>query len=169
MKIATILRRALAVVTISAVVTIAAFASFASAADNGSSEGGSAFVDGLAIYLGVLPSDIIAKGYGKNTPEYKMEQNAPRGAHFHHVLVAIYDQKTGERVTNADVTATVREVGSVEYTKKMEPFDVAGAMTYCNYFNMPTLGWYRIELTINRPGLAAPIKATLQYDHVVGN
>ncbi len=132
-------------------------------------QGHAIVADGIAIYLGVIPSAMIARGYAMSAPEHMMHGGPPpKGVHYHHVMVALYDNSTGKRITDAKVTATVRPLGLGGTTKAMAPFMLAGAMTYCNYFDMPENGVYRIDLQIERPG-KAPVKAELQYTHVAGN
>ncbi len=68
-----------------ALATIAGLAAIprqAFAQQDEASEGHGTVADGIAIYLGVLPSDIIAKDYGKNTPEYEMHEGPPRRNSF---------------------------------------------------------------------------------------
>ena len=135
---------------------------------NGASPGYQTTVDGVVIYLGVIPSDIIAKDYGKGTPEYGMHGGPPADVHFHHLIVALYDAKTDDRIADAEVTATVQPVGMSGTTKKLAPFMVGNAMTYCNYFGLPSYGRYRIDLDIQRPGAPA-LEARLAFDHTRGN
>ena len=122
-------------------------------------------VDGLRIFLGVIPSQIIAQDFAKGTPEYKMHGAPPAGTHFHHVMIAIFDAKTGERIVNADVTATVTPLGVSSETKKLTSFTVGGALTYCNYFDMAFYGPYRIDLEIRRPETPGVVKVQLNYRH----
>lgn len=121
--------------------------------------------DGLHIYLGVIPSQIISRDFAQGTAEFKMHGAPPRGAHYHHVMIAIFDAKTDERILNADVTATVTPLGVSSETKKLTPFTVGGALTYCNYFDMPFYGPYRIDLEIRRPGVGGVTKVQLKYRH----
>jgi hypothetical protein len=40
---------------------------------------------------------------------------------------------------------------------------IAGAQTYGNYFDMVPGGSYRIDVSIRRPGLDDPIRATFRW------
>ncbi len=84
-------------------------------------------------------------------------------------MVALYDAETAVRITDAEVTATVRPVGLSGTTKKLEPFMVSDAMTYCNYFNMPVYGEYRIKIEIRHAGVPGVTKAELKFDHTSYN
>lgn len=150
-------------------ISLAGLSGTGMAAGNESSQEHGTVVDGMRIFLGVIPSELIAKDYASSTPESEMHGGPPKGKHFHHVMVALYEEKNWERITDAKVTATVLPLGMSGVTKKMTPFDVAGAMTYCNYFDMPIYGQYRIDLKIARPGAEQPVKVQLVYNHAAGN
>lgn len=44
---------------------------------------------------------------------------------------------------------------------------IAGGTAYGNYFNMPGIGPYRIDLEIRRPGTQQLIEAGFEYHHAV--
>lgn len=124
-------------------------------------------VDGITIYLGVTTAAAIAKNYPPGSPERTMHGGIPVGGDWHHILIAIFDAKTGKRITDAEVTATVREVGLSGMTRTLEKVNVAGYTTYCNYFEMEHGPLYRIDLSIRLPGRPGPIKTEFDYGHVV--
>jgi hypothetical protein len=59
----------------------------------------------LDVYYGFVPAEVV-----KKQPDAAMHKARVR-AGFRHLVVAVYDQKTGERVSNATVTATVTPLG----------------------------------------------------------
>ena len=61
-------------------------------------------VDGLTVYLGVVPAEII-KGPGLHSLEQPMHGRIPRGPHEYHVIAALFDAASGARVSDATVTA----------------------------------------------------------------
>jgi hypothetical protein len=132
----------------------------AMAADRGPSK----VVNGIAIYLGVLPSEMI-QGHPKGHPEAEMHGGIPAGEHRYHILVALFDSSSGRRITDAEVTARVSELGLAGPQKKLEPMVIAGTITYGNYFNLPGWGPYRIRLQIRRPGVSRVIETELEYQH----
>lgn len=119
-------------------------------------------VDGYAIYLGVIPA-AIAQGHPPEHPERKMHGGVPRGRNHHHVMVAVFDAATGARIEDAVVTAAVGEPGLAPVRKRLEPMQIAGAMSYGNYFALSPPGPYRIEVHMVRPGAAGPIVTTFTY------
>lgn len=122
-------------------------------------------VDGIAIYWGVLPAEII-RGHVQEHPKSAMHGGVPPGEGYHHVIIALYDSQSRDRITDAEVTAKVEEVGHLAPSgKQLEPMTVAGTVTYANYFKMPVKGPYRISLQIRRPGSPRVIEAQFEYRH----
>jgi hypothetical protein len=120
--------------------------------------------DGMGIYLGVMPTDLIADHPLEHT-EGAMHGRVPLGEHHHHVLVALFEIKTGERITDAEVKANVREVGLAGQVKKLEPMTIAGALTYGNYLELRYRARYLISIHVLRPGSPRVIETKFEYDH----
>jgi hypothetical protein len=119
---------------------------------------------GLAVYLGVMPAELII-GHAKGHAEAEMHGGAPAGPHVHHVMVAIFDDASGRRVTDAVVTARVAGVGLAGSVETLEPMTIADALTYGAYFKLPGRHCYRIRIEIARPGATQPVKVEFDYDH----
>lgn len=123
-------------------------------------------VDGVAVYLGVVPAEIV-QGHPKEHTEAQMHGGPPDMRGRYHVMVALFEQATGERITDAQLTATVGALGLAGAEKKLERMIVAGATTYGNYFAMPNPGPYRIDISIRQPGKARDIQVVFDYNHPV--
>lgn len=122
-------------------------------------------VHGVAIYLGVLPAEMIL-GHPKSHSEAEMHGGVPAGQHQQHVVVALFDAATGKRIGGAKVSARVHEINLAGTQKKLEPMLIAGTVSYGNYFNMPaTNNPYRINVRIELPGVADVIEAQFDYQH----
>ena len=119
---------------------------------------------GVEAYVGVVPAE-ITKGHEPTQPEGPMHGGVPRGGHQYHLVAAVFDAKTGERITDATVTAQVSGVGLEGSMKSLEPMSIAGTITYGGYFDLPGPDLYTIGLTIKRPGAALPITLKFTYDH----
>lgn len=121
-------------------------------------------VEGLGIYLGVVPAAIV-RGHAPEHPgETAMHGGVPTGPHDFHVIVAIFDE-AGNRVENAEVTAMVSGLGHVGATTvALEPMTVANTVTYGNFVTLPAGNRYDIVLTIRIPGRSVA-KATFTYEH----
>ncbi|MDQ9172202.1 hypothetical protein Q8A64_17460 [Oxalobacteraceae bacterium R-40] len=67
----------------------------------------------------------------------------------HHLVVALYDAKTSQRINDAAVTATITPLGLTPESKTLELMKVDDAISYENYFNMPAGDTpYRIDLSV---------------------
>ena len=119
--------------------------------------------DGLAIYLGVLPAAMI-QGH-QTHPEERMHGGVPGGRHAYHVVAAVFDAVTGDRIENAVVQARVLPRGLPAETRALEPMEIAGTVTYGNYFTMGGNDPYRIEISITPSGTATPVAVTFSYQH----
>lgn len=142
----------------------AAFAFFpvlpaAARMDNGSIES-----DGFAFYYAIIPAEMI-RGHSKGHPESVMHGGVPNRPHVHHVMVAIFDAKTFNRVVDAKVTASIGEVGLAGMKKELEPFVVDGALTYGNYFDLRPSSEYLARISAVVPGRKNPVQAEFQFKH----
>ena len=120
--------------------------------------------DGIAVYYAVLPAEII-RGHPKQHPEAAMHGGVPGGPHVHHLLLGLFEAKSLERIVDAEVTATVGEVGLAGQQRKLEPFTVAGALTYGNYFDMLPRTDYRVTAEIRRPGSKEAMRVEFDFKH----
>src|SRR3990172_12939474 len=85
--------------------------------------------DGIAVYLGVLPAEMI-QGHGKAHAESGMHGGPRAGEHVYHVMVALFESDTGERIGDAEVRARVSELGLAGSEMPLEPMSIAGTVTY---------------------------------------
>ncbi|MFV1993077.1 MAG: hypothetical protein ACC635_04165 [Acidiferrobacterales bacterium] len=124
-------------------------------------------VNGVAVYLGVMPAQVI-EGRHQTRSETKMhKKKALKKEHRDHVVVALFDNATGKRIENAKVKASVMEFGLGTKKKKLDPMKIAGTITYGSYFDMPSKDIYHIEIEIRRPGIKGVIKAKFTHKHFV--
>jgi hypothetical protein len=78
-------------------------------------------VDGVAIYLGVIPAELI-EGHPKAHPESGLHGGAPPVTEErYHIVIALFDAKTGARITNAKVTASLSSFGFPVGKKRSSP------------------------------------------------
>ena len=117
-------------------------------------------VDGVAVYFGMMPAELV-RGHPPEHPEGQMHGGTPVGEN--HIMVALFEDKTGKRITSAEVTATITGPGNFIAEKKLEPMIIAGAATFGNYFTMPGPGPYRIAVRIRTPGIGHDIEATFTW------
>ncbi len=99
-----------------------------------------------------------------------MHGGVPEAPHVHHVMVALFDAATGQRVTDATVYARVlrpKSPSSGPRKKRLEPMYVAGTTTYGDYFVFGATGTYNIEVNVDLPRLP-DIKTVFTYEHTAG-
>lgn len=115
-------------------------------------------VDGMRIYLGVMPSQIVAAG------AMDEHHRPPPGRGYHHVVVALFDEKTGERLTDCELLARVENLGrTVVENKPLEAMLINRLVSFGNFFSMPGADPYRIHLEIRRRHTVS--RATFNYRH----
>jgi len=119
---------------------------------------------GIAVYYAVVPAEMI-RGHSKQHPEATMHGGVPDGPHVHHVMVALFDASSFGRIVNAEVMATVEEVGLAGQQKQLEPFTVADALTYGNYFDMRPRTDYQIRVGIKLPGSQKSAEVLFGFRH----
>lgn len=119
-------------------------------------------VDGVSIYVGVLPAAILL-GHPKERHEREMHGGVPAGANRYHVVVALFDAASGKRVTDAQVKIGGASIGMAASRMKAEPMLVNSLVTYGNYVSLPGQGPYRIQIEIRRPGVSKPIEVEFDY------
>jgi hypothetical protein len=80
-------------------------------------------------------------------------------------MMVIFDSATGARVSDATVIAQVSGVGLAGSKRNLEPVEVAGAMTYGNFFDLPSRDIYTVRLEVRRKRSEAPVTFEFTYDH----
>ena len=99
-------------------------------------------VNGLSVYLGVIPAQI--------TQEYPGMHGGDAGKeHRYHVLVALFDRKSGKRITDARVKAAVFPLGLERSPEELESMRNE-PLSYGNYFTLHKPELYRIRVEIRR-------------------
>lgn len=119
-------------------------------------------VDGLSIYVGVLPAEMLL-GHSKGHEEREMHGGVPAGANRYHVVVALFDATSGKRITDAQVKIGGASIGIAAARKKAEPMLVNNQVTYGNYVTLPGQGPYKIQIEIRRTGTSKLIEVEFDY------
>lgn len=118
--------------------------------------------DGLTINLGVTTSASLSKNPGHYDPA--MHESFFSGKGPHHLVVALVDAQTGQRIEHAKVSATDQSLGLAPVRKTLQPMTVHGMVSYGNFFdlsasNLPAT----ITVSVRRDGRGAPVSAAFQY------
>lgn len=121
--------------------------------------------DGLMIYYGVLPANLVAPG-DLTVADTHMTPGGARDAGTHHLVIAVFDEATGKRLANATVRARVQPLGGATQEKTLEPMQIAGTVTFGNFFRMDADMPYVIHLRIHRADSASPeVEVSVPYRH----
>ncbi len=121
-------------------------------------------VDGVSIYLGIVPAEIV-RGHPRGHPESEMHGGPQAGEHVFHLIIALFDEQTDKRISDARVSASVSEINHPGSQRTLEPMLIAGTIAYGNYFDLPGSGPYRIVVQIRRPGQPGVIEAEFLFKH----
>jgi hypothetical protein len=119
-------------------------------------------VNGVTFYLGVMPAEIV-RGHPKEHPESTMHGSPPKGSGSQHIVVALFDAKTGQRITDAKVSGRVAQLGLAADHKDLDPMQIAGSISYGNFYAMPNGGIYKIRVIATRKGESRQIEAEFEY------
>lgn len=135
---------------------LAGIAATVHAADSGDRQ----VVDGVAIYFGVLPAELV-HGHPREHPESEMHGGVAAGES--HLLVGLFDAKSGQRIGGAEIRARVTADPDIEVRKPLEAMLIGGSLSYGNYFLLKGAGPFRIELRIRRPGAPDEIRTVFTW------
>lgn len=121
-------------------------------------------VQGMAFYLGIVPSELV-RGAPSGHGERAMHGGTPARPGQYHVMVAVFDAVTGERVTDASIEARVEVPGAHGREMALEPMLVVDDLTYGNFFALPAKGPFAVVLRVSRPGLTRPVVVRFERAH----
>jgi FtsP/CotA-like multicopper oxidase with cupredoxin domain len=85
--------------------------------------------------MGLLPAEMV-RGHPKQQPEVSMHGGVAGGSSEYHLVIALFDAKTRERITKAEIRAVVSEIGLAGEETTLEPMEIAEAITFGNYVRM---------------------------------
>lgn len=120
-------------------------------------------VGDYTVFLGVVPAERIAK-----TPDLVPRGHPVKhGANQYHVELAVVDRRTGQRIEDAVVRVTATALGLNARRVTLHRMEMAGTVTYCNYFRLQPGDFYRFDLAISRAAWATPLEVSLDYGQVV--
>ena len=128
-------------------------------------DNGYQMVDGLAIYLGIVPASVV-RGHPSSHAERTMHGGAGTRPHQQHIIVAVFDAKTGKRIENADIDATIAGLGHVGHQRvKLEPMTIANTITYGAFVNLGGNDRYEIAVDIIVRDRSRSVSAKFTIEH----
>jgi len=123
--------------------------------------------NGVAIYIGLMPAQIV-QGHPVDHEESAMHGGVPGGSSPVHLVVTLFDNVTGQRITDAFVEAEVVELAFTPQRKNLEMMHIAETVSYGNYFSLKSEGVYRVHLKIRLPDREKTVEATFIHGHKPG-
>lgn len=125
-------------------------------------------VDGLTVYLGVVPA-AVTRAHPQGHAERTMHGGIARsGIHDVHLLVAVFSKATGERLRNVTVTARIHGTNRNRWTVPLKPMTVNGELTYGGYTSIGLEDDVMISVDIKRASRTArtsTVTAQFEYTH----
>jgi hypothetical protein len=116
----------------------------------------------VTVHLGVTPlATAVEREASKPSDVTHDLMRFGRGTQ--HVVVALFDTRSHERITDAQVTATITEVGLNAEEKTLKPMTSGNVISYGNNFTMERGGHYTIKIVVRRPGGHAPVNTSFDY------
>lgn len=118
----------------------------------------------LTVYVGTLPAPLMRKHPSEHV-ERTMHGGPPVGSNEYHLVVAIFDTASGTRISDADVSATVSDLGHVSANQlKLEPMTINNAVTYGGFVALPARERATISIQVRRSGEPSPVQAEFLYE-----
>ena len=123
-------------------------------------------VGGITIYLGVVRAALVRDHPTRMGDAGALHGGTIEGPNSHHVVVALFDASTGNRISDARVTAGAGD-SSYDHApdRELEPMLDNGVVSYGGFFLMQGHDPYRIHLEIRRARATRPIQAQFVYEH----
>ena len=118
-------------------------------------------IDGMDIYMGITHANLP----GTDLSAQKMAMNYGLKGKKHHITVALFDDKTGQRITDAKVIAVIGEMGLSSNRKKLRQEKFGEAVSYGRDFYLSKEGPYWIDLKIKRNGVKQATLTRFEWNH----
>lgn len=106
--------------------------------------------DGLILYWGLVPAAVVEEKHALNDMH---GGPPPGGGETHHLVVAVYDAKSGQRIDDAVVRARLSETGIVDPAPRyLVPMKINDQMSYGQLFGTAKDGPYRFRIWVQARG-----------------
>lgn len=117
-------------------------------------------IDGLSIYLGVLPIQMVKS----EADELQLPAKVYSEKQRYYVLFAMFDQDSGKRIDNASVRVRVQALGGLDFSEKaLKPIHVEKLVSFGNYFRMADPDLYRINFWVTPSGEHKTVSGSFAY------
>ena len=103
---------------------------------------------GLSVNIGLIPAPVIQ---GRPGDPMAPMPGGPVSSYKFHLVVAVFDAATRERITDASVKARVSEIGLAGSEILLEKMQGTDPVSYGGLVGFPSNGRYVIAVEIKRP------------------
>ena len=112
--------------------------------------------DGVTMYWGLVPAAVVSDKHALNQLHGGVPQD---GGQVHHLVVALFDSKTGTRIDSAVVRAQLSETGVIDAPAKyLPPMAIDGRMSFGQFFSVVKEGPYRFRIFVKLADRAREIE-----------
>lgn len=102
------------------------------------------------LYVGIIPAELAQAAVAAHARPTPHITAVPNVRNRQHVVVALFDTRSGRRITDATLLARLRGPAGPPVIKPLEPMQVGGAMSYGNVFVISELPGHRFEIEVSR-------------------
>lgn len=114
--------------------------------------------DGVVLYWGLVPAAVVSQQHALADLH-----GGPPAGKVHHLVVALFDAKTGQRIENAVVQAQLSETGVVDAAPRyLLPMKINEQASYGQLFGMAKDGPYLFRVKVKLPDQPAAIDFTIE-------
>lgn len=108
------------------------------------------------MYWGLVPAAVVSDKHALD----QLHGGGPKGGgQVHHLVVALFDSKTGLRIENAVVRAQLSETGVVDAPARyLPPMLIDGRMSFGQLFSVVKEGPYRFRVFVKLPDRVGEIE-----------
>lgn len=117
-----------------------------------------------SIYLAVMPRELITGPAAVESDRTRIFQQAA-ARDTHHLMVSIFESRSGRRITDAAVAARVAGLGFSGEKKTLMPTALAGSVLYTGLFPMIERGPFRIDVEFRVPSTVQLGQVTFYFTH----
>lgn len=116
------------------------------------------------VYLAIMPAELVRGPIAPEVPGAS-PQRAPAARDTHHVVISIFESRSGMRVSGFDVKARVSALGFSGEKRDLEPIRIGGAAAYANSFPMLGRGPFRVDVEFAAHGGVHAQRTTFYFTH----
>lgn len=124
----------------------------------------SAEVGGIRAYFGMVPAALIDAAALRHGRDYEAWTRSGPASDAHHLLVALFDAPSGERITDAEVVVAHLQPSGGSNLKKLNTLHIGDAITYAALMSLSGHSVHQFEIRVRRAGTGDPVIFHYRYD-----